>query len=489
MLSSLPRLTMNQENQWILDDPALLVGSHALERECLRVTPDARLSGKPHPKSLGHPLTHSEISTDFAECQLELITDQYGGPKEAIEHLRRIHAFLYRNLEEELLWPLSAPCCLPQDEHLIPLAYYGESTLAKEKRLYRKGLASRYGRRMQTLSGVHYNFSLGDPFFAMLEKGADTRDLRSKVYLHITRNFLRSAWIPTLLFGMTPAFDKSYLPGGHPLLESLDQNTWYTPNATSLRLSEVGYTSSEQAKLAMSYDSIEAFVRDLRSALSTPSKRYELIGKDQQINDRELQIEAEHYEAIRPKPRTVSGRRPAESLEKDGIAYLEVRCVDLNPIEPNGVSEEQLRFLHLLLLDSLRKASPSISQKERWVNFVNQNQVALYGRDDCLQITTPDGKRKAKDVALECIEGMQPIAEKLDSVTGSGYLQTLDQQRQKLSKLLPSEGLLEAIREKGLIPFGLSLAEQWAKWHRNTPFSQKEQQYFSEKAKQSLQDS
>ena len=155
--------------------PEALAGiRRGIEKEGLRVRPDGSLADTPHPAGLGSALTHERITTDFSESQLELITGVHGGIDGCLRELTEIHQVVYRALGDELLWSSSMPCRLPADE-LIPLGRYGSSNVGRAKTVYRNGLAHRYGRRMQTISGIHYNFSLPEAAWPELQR-ADARE-------------------------------------------------------------------------------------------------------------------------------------------------------------------------------------------------------------------------------------------------------------------------------------------------------------------------
>ena len=130
-----------------------------IEKESLRVAPDGNLSGRSHPRELGSTLTHPNITTDFSEAQLELITGVHATPEACIGQLHEIHRYVYSSLDDELLWVASMPCFVGDDAD-IPVGRYGTSNIGMAKTVYRLGLGHRYGRLMQTISGIHYNFSL-----------------------------------------------------------------------------------------------------------------------------------------------------------------------------------------------------------------------------------------------------------------------------------------------------------------------------------------
>ena len=63
---------------------------HGIERECLRVTGDARLAQTPHPEALGSALTNDQITTDYSESLLEFITPALPDPAQTLASLDKI---------------------------------------------------------------------------------------------------------------------------------------------------------------------------------------------------------------------------------------------------------------------------------------------------------------------------------------------------------------------------------------------------------------
>ncbi|MFB3125581.1 MAG: glutamate--cysteine ligase, partial [Woeseiaceae bacterium] len=213
-------------------------GLIGIEKESLRVQLDGYLSARPHPESLGSALTNRFITTDFSEALLEFITPSFSNTWEALRFLCDIHQFSYDAMGDELLWATSMPCRIPEDWE-IPLAYYGESNVGRMKTIYRNGLGYRYGRTMQTIAGVHFNYSLPTTFWPIYKEMEQSRsaedEFRSDAYLGLVRNFQRFGWLVLYLFGASPAVCKSFGEGSGPEMESLNGETLYEPFGTSLR--------------------------------------------------------------------------------------------------------------------------------------------------------------------------------------------------------------------------------------------------------------
>ena len=217
-----------------------------IEKESLRTKRSGSLARTPHPAVLGSALMHPHITTDYSESQLELITGVHAGVQDCLDELTQIHQYTLRALEcsEETLWVGSMPCGLPPDEN-IPICSYGSSNIGRAKSVYRMGLGHRYGRRMQTISGIHYNWSLpglsNDEHFALI------------------RNFRRHAFVLLTLFGASPAVCSSFVAGREHKLLPLTEHTLHQPHATSLRMGPLGYQSNAQASLAVSYNSLDSY--------------------------------------------------------------------------------------------------------------------------------------------------------------------------------------------------------------------------------------
>ncbi|HVL59146.1 MAG TPA: glutamate--cysteine ligase, partial [Burkholderiaceae bacterium] len=253
-----------------------------IEKEGLRVRADASLADTPHPAALGSALTHPHITTDFSESQLELITGIHTDADSCLRQLTQIHQIVYRHLGDELLWNASMPCRLPQSDEAIPLGRYGSSNVGTAKTVYRRGLSYRYGRRMQTISGIHYNFSLPDAAWPMLQRAdahaGDVHAYRNSAYFALIRNFRRHSWLLLYLFGASPALCRSFVEGRPHPLQPLEADTMYLPHATSLRMGPLGYQSDAQASLAVSYNSLASYASSLNRALTEPYPPYEAIG-------------------------------------------------------------------------------------------------------------------------------------------------------------------------------------------------------------------
>jgi glutamate--cysteine ligase len=393
-------------------DGALLAGMRrGIEKESLRTRPDGTLALTPHPEALGSPLTHPHITTDFSESQLELITGARASVDEMLEELAHIHQAVYRAIDGEILWGASMPCALPPDGE-IPLGRYGSSNVGRAKTVYRMGLGYRYGRRMQTISGIHYNWSLPGR--------------SSEQYFALVRNFRRNAWLLFYLFGASPAVCESFVAGhAQHGLKQLAPGTLYLPHATSLRMGRLGYQSDAQSKLAVSYNSLAQYGASLHDALVTPYPPYEKIGlrgengEYRQLSTSLLQIENEFYGKIRPKRTIRPGERPLHALRDRGVEYVEVRLMDLDPFSPVGITAPVCRFLDLFLLHCLLMPSAPDSPAEIAAINRNQDRVAARGREPGLALQRGADEITLKEWGAQLVAECLPIAERLDRAFGA----------------------------------------------------------------------
>ena len=429
-----------------------------IEKESLRVTPRGTLAQTPHPLGLGSALTHPHITTDFSEAQPELITGVHDSAAACIAELNDVHRFVYRHLGDELLWAASMPCALRTDEP-IPLGRYGDSHIGRMKTIYRRGLGYRYGRVMQTISGIHYNFSVAEtlwPVIARARHEALDADTPTRAYFDLIRNFRRDSWLLIYLFGASPAVCMSFVADRPHTLESLDETTLYLPHATALRMGPLGYQSSAQSSLHVSYNSLADYSETMWQALTMPYPPYEAIGlRDaeggyKQLGTALLQIENEFYSQIRPKRRARSGERPLAALNERGVEYVEVRCLDLDPFLPAGIDARTSRFMDTFLLACLLRDSPPDSPEESARIQANQSAVVDRGREPKLELDDGNGTLSSVAWASRILDDCQVVADLIDEVTGDGHAgEAVDAQRAKVARpeRTPSARILKRIRE------------------------------------------
>ncbi|VUZ29022.1 Glutamate--cysteine ligase [uncultured Comamonas sp.] len=412
-----------QPPSFAIPAPERLAGiRRGIEKEGLRVLPNGALALTPHPQALGSALTHPLITTDYSESQLELITGAHQGVQDCLDELQAIHQYVYRCMADEgaeMMWAASMPCTLPTDE-TIPLGRYGHSHIGRSKSIYRMGLGHRYGRRMQTISGIHYNWSLPG--------------VSSAEYLGLIRNFRRQAFLLLYLFGASPTLCPCFVEGRqHQLLPLGDEGqALYLPYATSLRMGRLGYQSEAQASINASFNDLDEYANSLQDALTRPYPAYEQLGVRNpggdynQLGTSLLQIENELYSTIRAKRTVRRGERPLHALRERGVEYVEVRLMDINPFEPLGISASTMRMLDVFLLHCLLCDSPPDTPEEIAAVKENQHRTAERGRQPGLRLLRGEQEVLLTDWAGEILHACQPLAQALDATHGGDdYQQAL----------------------------------------------------------------
>ena len=481
---------------------ALTTGLRGIERESLRVTPDGALAMTPHPHALGSALTHPSLTTDYSEALIELITPAEHDASITLDKLDELHRFVYAKLDGEILWNNSMPGLLPATDDGIPIAQYGSSNIGKLKYVYRVGLALRYGRTMQTIAGIHYNYSLNEEVWRLLhadqQSTASAVDFQSERYLALIRNFRRTNWLLMYLFGASPALDRRFLRERNHTLETFDADTLYRPYATSLRMSDLGYSNTTaQAALHADYDTLHGYLDALAKAVSQPYPPYEKIGTQRdgewvQINTNVLQIENEFYSTIRPKRVTYPGERPLHALAARGVQYVEVRCMDIDPFEPTGIALETARFLDAYLLVCALEESPLLPPGAYCEANQNFGRVTQEGRKPGLELTRDGQPIAMREWADELFAKIEIAAKALDALRGDdSHARALAAQRAKLAdaSLTPSARVLQTMRDKqqSFLAFALEQSGAHAAYFRARPLDAGATQAFADLATQSLE--
>ncbi len=480
--------------------PLLGRALHGIERETLRVDKQGRLALTPHPEALGSALTHERITTDYSEALLEFITGTSEDPAQTLDELERIHRFTSGKLAGEYLWSSSMPGPLPAEED-IPIARYGNSHIGRLKYVYRKGLALRYGKTMQCIAGIHYNYSLPESLWTLLRTAEndsrEARDYQSARYIGLIRNFRRYSWLLMYLFGASPALDANFLRGRNHQLQQLDADTLYLPWATSLRMSDLGYQNSAQAGMTPCYNDLASYTESLLNAVSTPYAPYAEIGTRRdgewlQLNTNLLQIENEYYSSIRPKRVTYPGERPLQALLARGVQYVEVRCLDIDPFLPLGIDLAEALFLDTFLLYCALQDSPLLADGECGRCTANFLKTATEGRRPGLHLQRGQEQVELRQWAAELLDAMRPVAELLDRARGGeGHRRALQAQVGKVADvaLTPSARILATLRERGEshTAFARRLSREHTQAFLAAPLPAEEQALFEAQARESLE--
>lgn len=471
-----------------------------IEKESLRVDPKGYLSQQNHPRALGSTLKHPFITTDYSEALLEFITPAFSSYHEPIDFLETLHTFTYQHLEQdEKLWVNSMPCALTADRD-VPIADYGTSNLGKMKSIYRVGLGHRYGRSMQTIAGIHYNISFPKVFWEYLQQQQAPelpyQDFVDQGYFSLVRNFHRYSWLLVYLFGASPAVCQSFFGKAPTHLTRLATHTVAAPLGTSLRMSDLGYQNSAQAQIKVSYNSLNEYVSALFHAVDTPYPPFEALALKEgmewkQLNTHLLQIENEYYSVIRPKRSVEGDERPLTALKKRGVEYIELRCLDLDPFCPIGISEEQFHFLDLFCGYCLLEESPAISEEESLSIQRRLQQVVYHGREPNILLEDIEGAQDFKTTALTLLAKIELLAKQLDSAQDTHiFSEAIKTQRSKIEhpETTPSAQVMEHLlkNDQCFFTFAMEQAELCKRYFDQKHLSQEENNFLTQLANQSL---
>ncbi|MCL1149723.1 glutamate--cysteine ligase [Shewanella ulleungensis] len=481
-----------------------------IEREALRIDENGHLAQDEHPQGLGSALTNSRITTDYSEALLEFITPVSKSIDDLLEGLTQTHAYSVRNLNGQKLWPVSMPCFVG-DVSTIPVARYGTSNTGKMKTLYRKGLTHRYGALMQIIAGVHFNFSVSNDLWQRLyddkiangngaaccSKSITFDDFVSESYFGMIRNYRRLVWVLPYLFGSSPALCSSFIKDQDVdfEFEKTGKGTLYLPYATSLRMSDLGYTNKEQDTLNISYNSLPEYLEGVGAAIKMPSKKFAQIGVNvdgefRQLNSNILQIENEFYAPIRAKRVTKKGEKPSQALARAGVEYIEVRALDVNPFSPVGIDATQVRFLDLFLLYCLLSPSEDTDDVGEAEIAANLKAVVLEGRKPGLMLQRNGQAIGLKTWMHELFAQLSTLAVLLDGDDSHAYQtalstwkEAIDDPDKTLSGRVMNEVVVKGTDHSVWVK---QLAEDYHEFLTHYPLSEATEKSYIDEAKASL---
>lgn len=419
----------------------LLTGEFGIEREGLRVHDDGSLALTPHPEIFGNKLKNPYFTTDFSESQVEIITAIYTECERAYEVLLGMVNVVESEIgPDEYFWPQSMPCNLP-DDSLIPIARY-EGCGAEKAMNYRRGLIERYGGERQMISGIHLNFSFAPAFIdkahRLFGQGESRQEFSDALYLKLVRNYLRYRWLVIYLTGATSCLHKSYLPECTSQMEKIDEESYVLEDCTSFRNSGCGYKNAKP--LYAGYDSVADYCRDIEGFVSEG-----LISEAK-----------EHYAQIRLKAQDISD--PLTSLQNDGIKYVEVRTIDLNPFDPAGVAKVDLDFIHRFMYYLIFKDETEYGLWQEEAG-ANEDAVATAGLRPGLQLFQDGVLRDMRDWAREILEEMEEVTVLLD-LGGEEVIQTMLERVEDPTETY-AHRLVELVRAEGYLAGQMRLAKSY----------------------------
>lgn len=432
-------------------DKHLLCGDFGLEREGLRVDSNGVLSFEKHPEIFGDKISNPYITTDFSESQIELITPAFNSCEETYNFLSNLYNIVVLDIkEDEYIWSQSMPCIIPSDKE-IPIATYNEDSQAGyEARSYRELLMKKYGGKKQLISGIHYNFSFNEEMIKRLYENSNEeiefKQFKDDVYLKMARNYLRYRWLILYLLGGTGVIHESYTKECVRQLEEVADGAFSNEGAVSYRNSECGYKN--KVDLYPDYSSAAGYVKSI----------------NEYIENGIIESHKELYSSVRLKAK--DNNNLLESIEMDGINYLEYRSIDINPFDKCGVSLDDLKFLQVFNIFLLLKEEQNY---EKWQEEAdeNQNLIARYGHENIdLKLNGEAIKREAW--SLDILEEIKLINNELS--LGKENIIDLMIEKVKNYKLTYSYKIIEKVKNEGFVEAYMSLSKGYKKDAFNNRF-------------------
>ncbi len=478
-----------------------------LERETMRVQNDCWISKSPHPQAAGSPLTHPFITTDFAESLLEFTTPPFANAEALIRFLEGTHAFVAEilNRQNEQMWPFSMPPAMDNIEK-TEIAKYGDSYAGRLRHIYRRGLALRYGKRMQTIAGIHFNFSFRPAFFDLHRELSGKTLSPNQLYFHLMRNYLRIIWVINYLFGASPALDNSFLDGTAPpsFLRPFGKRTLARPHSSCLRMSSLGYVNQNTKIMKICFNSLEHYLEAVGKMLGEEDPRYAAAGikgadgEYQQLNANILQIENEYYASVRPKSTRTSEKKTIDMLREHGVEYVEIRNLDIDPFLPAGIGVRHIRFLQLLMTYCVLKDSPPIDTDEceritHTETQITQNNLEPDKRFIFIKDQKPTSVKQATEHFLD---ELSPLAEIMDQTGPQNntkpYSESLASVRSRSEdpSRHPAKQLMHMIRTDKLefLEAGILLKDRHKKYYDSFPQDPALREKLPAEARHSLQE-
>ena len=424
-------------------DRKLIRSNFGLEKENLRVDSNGKLALTKHPKIFKEDNPY--IKRDFSESQVEMVTPACKSIDEVYDFMENLHNIVTTSLKDEYLWPQSNPPIIPKDDE-IPVA-----KLHKEEEVaYREGLVKKYGAKRQLVSGVHYNFSFDEDLlkelYFLLKPNIDD------IYFKIGRNLLKYKWLLIYLTGASPVFHKSYKGACKKAVKKIGRDDYYFKGVNSLRNSECGYKNLED--FYVSYNNVNEYVNDIRNL----------------INDKCIQGAREYYSPIRFKTKEQGDM--LNNLLEDGVKYIEIRLLDLDPLCPIGVSKDTLNLIFIFVLFTLFTEDFKYTPAFHDEYVLNENRAIENKEFNLINI---DGKEVGlRKKGLEVLEEMEALANKLfkDNEDIQRAI-NISKKRFEDYKETIASNILEGIRESDYIDYFMDLAKEYLKYSEKNVFKLK----------------
>lgn len=429
-------MTILEENNEL--KKMLFDGNFGLEKENVRVDENGNLALTPHPAIFGLKEENPYIKTDFSESQIEMITPVSNSVDAVYNSLENLQNIVSDRIRDEYLWPNSNPPMLPAEED-IPIAVYQDPQSAS--RLYREHLAREYGKKIQLFSGIHYNFSFSDEFLEALRVELDCKsslqEFKNQIYLKVAKFFMQNRWFLLYLTGASPLYLPDFLNSPAANEVSRETSDLALKNGISLRNSHVGYKN--KASLHVNYESFEQYIASIQTWIDS--------GKIDSM--REL------YNPIRLKNSHTD--QSLAGLAEAGVEYIEIRSLDLNPFDPNGITKEILHFTQLLLITGLLSDSEPFDKTHQEQSDLNEDRIAIDG------LAKPNMYVEGVEISFdEAANKLLTSMEKVATLTQNGTLLHLLAEQRDIAKH-PDKTIAAQIlaNSAGYVPFHMQQAKTY----------------------------
>ena len=368
----------NSRENWKAVSRHLFDGNFGLERETMRIDERGALAQSAHPFA-----SSSHISRDFSENQTEINTSVADSADEAVRLLLDHTVYIQKTLAamepSELLWPFSNPPYI-RSEKDIPIARHDETAIYRKG--YREYLADRYGRYKMSFSGIHVNFSFSEELLQedyKLGQYESFQDYKDGLYLMLAEKMAAYGWIITALTAASPLMDSSFIEKG--VIGKTSFN-----GMASTRCSELGYWNYFSP--VFDYSNIRTYTDSIR--------KY--------VDDRMIASETELYYPIRLKP---SGKNNLDRLRNEGVDHIEIRVVDLNPLDPSGINVLDLKFIQLLMVWLASTPKESYDEKDQVQMVQNFKNAAHYDLKTVKIVTPHKGASSVVAAGLAVLDEMK----------------------------------------------------------------------------------
>lgn len=292
-----------------------------------------------------HKIAHNMsegIELDFADHQIELISEPFATSKQVIEQIEEFMA--NEEFKSEYFWPLSVPKTEQNDFTIT-------GTRTREEREYRKSLLERYGIEKMLVSGIHINYSDCEQEDVNLEE----------YYFELLKRIYIFGPLLSQFVSFSPYDSSSY----NGKLTKIGKNYGKVDMISLRNSNDFGYGNEHQ--LGLDYTDYHSYRASINKVITS--------GK--------INSEKELYAKVRHKGN-----------------YVELRFVDLNPYERAGISEEILE-LFALTIKTIKDIE--IKEFDNEQNLKNFDLVAINGLNKNMVLTINGCEKKLSEHTEELL--------------------------------------------------------------------------------------